>query len=218
MHAPTKFHCDMLKDVIGYLRQTMRLDLTYTRGPSLASALFAELGSNDHALAEFHSHDFKEDPVRQAHPDPIAGMADASYAPPNEKKRRSVSGRCYFHCGNTVSWQSKLQALTVGSTHASELIYMSSAADEGVWLRALLLECGFVIPSISGFYKMPVSKVHPTDYLSYAPLLPPVSKERYYGKTRKTTHTGHTGSTTGQAAPGTPWLRLTRFYGGRSVE
>ena len=104
----------------------MRLDLTYTRSPSLASALFSVLGSNDHALAEFHSHDSKEDPVRKAHPDPIVGMADASYAPPNEKKRRSVTGRCYFHCGNTASWQSKLQASTAGSTHACELISMSS--------------------------------------------------------------------------------------------
>ena len=50
---------------------------------------------------------------------------------------------------------------------------MSSAADESVWLRSLLLECGFVIPSISGFYEMPSSKETPTDFRSYAALIPP---------------------------------------------
>ena len=50
---------------------------------------------------------------------------------------------------------------------------MSSAADESVWLRSLLLECGFVIPSISGFYELPSSKETPTDFRSYASLIPP---------------------------------------------
>ena len=50
---------------------------------------------------------------------------------------------------------------------------MSSAADESVWLRSLLLECGFVIPSLSGFYEMPSSKETPTDFRWYAALIPP---------------------------------------------
>ena len=106
------------------------------------------------------------------HPDPVVGMSDSSYAPSNEKNRRSVSGRCYFLFGSLISWYSKLQPLTAASTHEAELVAMASAADEGVWIRNLLLECGFIIPSISGFYKMPTSKDLPTDFRSYAPLLP----------------------------------------------
>ena len=34
------------------------------------------------------------------------------------------------------------------STHAAELIALSFAADEGVWLRRLLLEIGFVVPHV----------------------------------------------------------------------
>ena len=75
--------------------------------------------------------------------------------------------------GNLVSWRSKLQPLTAASTHAAELIAMSSCADESIWLRSLLLECGFVIPTIAGFYVMPTSKETPTDFRSYAPLVPP---------------------------------------------
>ena len=37
---------------------------------------------------------------------------------------------------------------TARSTHAAELIALSFAADEGVWLRRLLLEIGFVVPHV----------------------------------------------------------------------
>ena len=50
---------------------------------------------------------------------------------------------------------------------------MASCSDESIWLRSLLLECGFVIPSNSGFYAMPKSKETPTDHKSYAVLIPP---------------------------------------------
>ena len=39
--------------------------------------------------------------------------------------------------------------MTAKSTHAAELIALSFAADEGVWLRRLLLEIGFVIPHVA---------------------------------------------------------------------
>ena len=60
MHCPNKLHCGMLKDVVGYLRNTITLPLRYTRKPSRVSVLFAELASGDAALAEFHSHNFVE--------------------------------------------------------------------------------------------------------------------------------------------------------------
>ena len=50
---------------------------------------------------------------------------------------------------------------------------MASCSDESIWLRSLLLECGFVIPDIAGFYVMPRSKETPTDHRPYAALIPP---------------------------------------------
>ena len=140
--------------------------------------MFAELNSGDAVLSEFHNHSFVEGeivdvPLCKMHPDPLVNLTDSSYAPPNEKNRRSVSGRCHFHLGNLISWRSKLQPLTAASTHEAELIAMASCSDESIWLRSLLLECGFVIPSISGFYAMPKSKETPTDHKSYAVLIPP---------------------------------------------
>ena len=159
----------MLKDVVGYLRNTIALPLRYTRKPSRVSTLFAEFASGDAALAEFHSHNFVEGVPKNVrlcnmHPGPLINLSDSSYAPPNEKNRRSLSGRCHYHLGNSIAWRSKLQPLTAANTHEAELIAMSSAADESVWLRSLLLECGVVIPSISGFYELPSSKETPTDF------------------------------------------------------
>ena len=54
----------------------------------------------------------------------------------------------FFLFGNLISWRSKLQPFTAKSTHAAELIALSFAADEGVWLRRLLLEIGFVVPHV----------------------------------------------------------------------
>ena len=178
MHCPNKLHCDMLKDVVDYLRNTTTLPLRYTRKPSRVSMLFAELCSGDVALAEFHSHNFAEGTSKNVrlcnmHPDPLVNLSESSFAPPNEQNRRSVSGRCHYHLGNLVTWRSTLQPLTTASTHEAKLIAMSSAADESVWLRSPLLKCSFAIPSISGFYEMSSSRETPTDFRSCAALIPP---------------------------------------------
>ena len=69
-----------------------------------------------------------------------AGFADASYAPDGERERKSVSGYVFLVYGNIVSWKSKLQPITAGSTHEAELIGLATAANEGVWLHRLLSE------------------------------------------------------------------------------
>ena len=84
MHCPNKLHCDMLKDVVGCLRNTITLPLRYTRKPSRVSMLFAELVSGDAALAEFHSHNFAEGTSKNArlcnmHLDPLVNLTDSSY-------------------------------------------------------------------------------------------------------------------------------------------
>ena len=72
----------------------------------------------------------------------VVGFADASYAPPLEKERKSITGFSFFLYGNLVVWKSKLQPITAASTHESELIALAFAADEAVWLRRLLAEIG----------------------------------------------------------------------------
>ena len=47
--------------------------------------------------------------------------------------------------GRPVSWRSKLQTITAGSTHEAKLIAIGLAANERVWIRKLLLEVGFAV-------------------------------------------------------------------------
>ena len=63
MHQPNKLHYGMLKDAVGYLRNTISLPLRYTRKPSEISYLFAELNSGDPVLSEFHNHSFVESEI-----------------------------------------------------------------------------------------------------------------------------------------------------------
>ena len=90
MHQPNKLHSDMLKDAVGYLRNTIPLPLRFTRKPSKISFLFAELNSGGAVLSEFHNHSFVEGeivdvPLCKMHPDSLANLTDSSHAPPNKK-------------------------------------------------------------------------------------------------------------------------------------
>ena len=105
---PGRLHCDMLKDAVGYLRNTIPLPLRYTRKPSTISFLFSVLNTGGVALSEFHNHcsvdgEIVDVPLFKMHLDPLVSLTDSSYAPPNDKNRRSVSGRCHYHLGNLIS-------------------------------------------------------------------------------------------------------------------
>ena len=45
----------------------------------------------------------------------------------------------------TISWKSKLQSITAQSTHEAELIALTLAANEAVWIRDLLITLGFAL-------------------------------------------------------------------------
>ena len=52
--------------------------------------------------------------------------------------RRSTTGYVFQIQGNTVSWCSKLQGCVSKSTTEAEYVALSTACQEGVWLRRLL--------------------------------------------------------------------------------
>ena len=47
--------------------------------------------------------------------------------------------------GCPVSWRSKLQTITAGSTYEGELIAIGLAANQEVWIQKLLLEVDFAV-------------------------------------------------------------------------
>ena len=143
MHAPTREHVYMLRCLVGYLKIHRGVKLTYRRNKTRIQSIYKEISDIDSSLQSICGHDYAE------MKDPIVGMTDADFASGTEVFRRSISGMAFFLYGNLVQWRSKLQPMTAKSTHAAELIALSFAADEGVWLRRLLLEIGFVIPHVA---------------------------------------------------------------------
>ena len=141
MHTPDMKHVQMMQSVIGYLRFQRGRKLVYQRKDARIQSLFRKIAETDPVLAKICGYDYRGST-------PITGMTDSDFAN-NEAARKSVSGHCYFLFGCLVSWRSKLQPLTATSTHEAELIALTFAADEGVWLRRMLTEVGFIIPDVS---------------------------------------------------------------------
>ena len=130
----------MLEYLCGYLRANPHLKLTYMSDGNELDRHLNHLSRSDTALAtlchrEYQGDNKVEDPTRTMQQDPLFGMTDSDYANTKEDKRRSISGYCFFVYCNLVSWKSKLQPITAGSTHEAELIAMSFAADEAIWTR-----------------------------------------------------------------------------------
>ena len=154
MHAPTPQHVRMLEHLLGYLKKFPHLKLVYMHQGNAVESHLQHLSENDSALATLCNRSFRgnktegESATEGAGEDPLFGMSDSDYANTREDKRKSISGYCFFVYGNLVSWKSKLQPITAGSTHEAELIAMSFAADEAVWQRRLLLEIGFAVPAV----------------------------------------------------------------------
>ena len=78
--------------------------------------------------------------------DAILGFSDSDWAG-DPDDRRSCSGYVFSLFGNVVSWKSKKQATTALSSCESELMALSMAMKEALWLRTLAVELGIHSPS-----------------------------------------------------------------------
>ena len=129
MHAAEDIHAIWLKRTIAYLRQTKGTKLTYTKDASPAANAFG-MANKGRSPVEI-----------------IVGFTDANFANLREADRKSLTGFCFFAYGNMIMWKSKVQPLTACSTHEAELIALTFAADEAVWLKRLCAEIGLVFNS-----------------------------------------------------------------------
>jgi hypothetical protein len=138
MHNPLPKHVAMLRHLIGYLKKTKDYKLLYTRTGNASDGLFNSLAKNDPSLAILATSDGQNT-------NSLVGLSDANFANLTDEKRKSISGFAFFVFGCNVTWRSKLQTITAGSTHEAEIIAIALAANEGVWIRKLLLEIGFAV-------------------------------------------------------------------------
>lgn len=77
----------------------------------------------------------------------LIGYSDASWGS-DIHDSRSVSGYLFKINSNIVSWATKRQQTTALSTAEAELISLTTAVCEGLWLRKLLCDFGFCLPLI----------------------------------------------------------------------
>ena len=145
MHGPSRFLVNLLKYTLRYLNDHRDTSLVYRANNSTGRQHFTDMMGVDPAIFSLSS---SADGDVDGDTDICVGFSDANYAASNAEKRRSTSGWAYFVYASLVSWKSKLQPLTAGSTHEAELIALSFASDEGVWLRKFLGEIGFAVGSV----------------------------------------------------------------------
>lgn len=78
----------------------------------------------------------------------LVGFSDADFAGDRDE-RKSTSGYVFMLAGGAICWSSKKQSLTAQSTVEAELIALSFATREVLWLRKLALESGLIKSEVS---------------------------------------------------------------------
>lgn len=129
-----------------YPTQGSRPDLSFVCG-RLGQISPKQPPSKDHWDVMFHAYCYLHETVDYGllfdgnKPFGFEGYTDADWAENyGENARHSTSGFTWQICGASVSWLSKLQPTIATSSMMAEVIAANKAAEEGLWLRKLLLE------------------------------------------------------------------------------
>ena len=138
MHNPSKRDAVMCVDVLSYVKRTRRMKLVYRRSGNAIEQVYKQLAKTNNQLFSLATNDKKALM-------PLGGFSDSNHAPACDPEFRSTSGYTMFVLFCLVSWKSKLQSITAQSTHEAELIALTLAANEAVWIRDLLITLGFTL-------------------------------------------------------------------------
>jgi hypothetical protein len=128
----------MCSDVLNYCKRTKKFRLVFRRQNNPIEKVYRHLSETNNQLFGLATTDKK---TMHA----MGGFVDANHAPADDEQYRSTSGFVMFVLFCLVSWKSKLQSITAQSTHESELIALSLASNEAVWIRDLLITIGFAL-------------------------------------------------------------------------
>lgn len=77
----------------------------------------------------------------------VFGYVDSDFAGDLDK-RRSLSGYFFLLGKNLLSWKATLQSVVALSTTEAELIALTEAVKEGIWLKGLLQDFGLQQPKV----------------------------------------------------------------------
>ena len=116
---PHPTHWQFVKRIFRYLAGTKTLDLTYSAQPHSTADVYG-----------MSSKSFVKD---------LDGYADADWAS-NKLDRRSTTGYCFLLANGAISWKSKKQPTVALSSTEAELMALTHATKEGIWLQRLMRE------------------------------------------------------------------------------
>lgn len=89
----------------------------------------------------------------------LKGYSDSDFASGIDK-RRSPTGYVFLFEGNVVSWKSSLQTVVALFTTKSELIALSKATKEAIWLKGIIEELGYQQDKVNILYCGNKSTIH----------------------------------------------------------
>ena len=132
MQNPGLKHWKAALRVLAYLVHTAEYKLTYRKTKKFELIAFDEIKQ---ALSQKRGFEVPKDGY-------MYQLMDAAYAD-DPDTRRSTTGQVTMLAGGAVSWNSKRQPTVALSTTEAEYMAACSAAQEVIYIRQLMLECGF---------------------------------------------------------------------------
>ena len=137
MHSATRIAITRLHHLLKYVNTHRHFCLKYYKSGGPSRKYLNELPAFVTQMGSCPDDVSVDDPL---------GLSDANHAPTDAPRRRSTTGFCFFFRACLISWKSKLQSITSASSHDSELIALSTAANEGIFIRNLLIDVIHFIP------------------------------------------------------------------------
>jgi hypothetical protein len=138
MHKPEAMHTAIAVGVLSYLKRTRKMKLTYRRTGNPIEELFHDLGKDNVQLCSLMARN----PLERM---PLIGFSDANFAPKIEPEYQSTTGYAMFALNCLICCSSKVQGTKSQTAHEPELVALSLAANQAIWIQDLMLTLGFAL-------------------------------------------------------------------------
>ena len=138
MHQPTPAHVASLKHLISHMWKTRDYTFRYFAPGCNVKSHLRGITAQDALLSFYAGSDGQQT-------DPAVGFADANFAHVSDEQRKSMSDCCFVMYFCLICWRSKLQTAIAQFTHEAELIAVTLASNDLIWIRKFMIEVGFAI-------------------------------------------------------------------------
>jgi len=144
---PKEAHWKALKKVLRYLNGTRHMGIHYKPVAKQAKCPMGYVSSSHSDATNMR----------------LDGYVDSDFAN-NLDDRRSITGYIFLLAGGPVSWQSHAQKTVALSTMEAEYMALAAAVQESLWIRMVLEELQFALPTPIRLLEDNIACVHFSDH------------------------------------------------------